>query len=41
VTENIATKEAVFDELEKLLPATTVIATNTSANSHQPVATTT
>ncbi|MDB6121854.1 MAG: mmgB [Pedosphaera sp.] len=31
VTEDIATKEAVFDSLENLLSATTVIATNTSA----------
>jgi 3-hydroxybutyryl-CoA dehydrogenase len=31
VTEDVATKEAVFDSLESLLPPTTVIATNTSA----------
>lgn len=31
VTEDVATKEAVFDSLEALLPPSTVIATNTSA----------
>jgi 3-hydroxybutyryl-CoA dehydrogenase len=31
VTEDIATKEAVFDSLEALVPPATVIATNTSA----------
>lgn len=31
VTEDVATKEAVFDSLESLLSPTTVIATNTSA----------
>jgi 3-hydroxybutyryl-CoA dehydrogenase len=31
VTEDVATKESVFDSLEALLPSDTVIATNTSA----------